>query len=155
VAAIKRIELTLAKRWKGCASSAVPETDKIAYNMAICCAACSLPDGGLDIGALSERMFMIMLRNFLNPDTFNQKTLMKYYKEILLPDNRKIPFCAYNNVGYREEARARLAQPSRDRRQTEASGTPYEPAPLSFHFGQEATVNNAGIMWLLNWEFNF
>jgi len=136
------IELTLRKALEGLwSSSAVPGSDKIAHDLAIYCAACGLPDGGLDIGAISDRMFMIMLQDFLDTYTFNQKTLMKCCKEILLPDGKQIPFCAYNNVGYREQARVQLAQRSRARKQAQASGIPYEPPPLSFQFGDDAAVN--------------
>ena len=136
------IELTLRKALEGLwSSSAVPGSDKIAHDLAIYCAACGLPDGGLDIGAISDRMFMIMLQDFLDPYTFNQKSLMKCCKEILLPDGKQIPFCAYNNVGYREQARVQLARRSRARKQAEASGIPYEPPPLSFQFGDDAAVN--------------
>ena len=51
---------------------------------------------------------MIMLQDFMDPYTFNQKTVMKCCKEILLPDGKQIPFCAYNSVGYREQVRAAL-----------------------------------------------
>ena len=51
-------------------------------------------------------MFMIMLQDFMDPWTFNQKNLMKCCKEFLLPGGKQIPFCAYNTVGYREQARA-------------------------------------------------
>jgi uncharacterized radical SAM superfamily Fe-S cluster-containing enzyme len=136
------IELTLRKALEGLwSSSAVPGSDKIAHDLALYCTTCGLPDGGLDIGAISERMFMIMLQDFLDPYTFNQKTVMKCCKEILLPDGKQIPFCAYNNVGYREQARLQLAQRGRARKQAQASGIPYDPAPLSFHFGNEAEVN--------------
>jgi len=51
-----------------------------------------------------------MLTDFMDPWTFNVKNVMKCCKEILLPDGRQIPFCAYNNVGYREEVTAQLRQ---------------------------------------------
>ena len=47
---------------------------------------------------------MIMVQDFMDPWTFNQKNLMKCCKEFLLPGGKQIPFCAYNNVGYREQA---------------------------------------------------
>ena len=53
-------------------------------------------------------MFMIMLQDFMDPWTFNQKNLMKCCKEFLLPGGKQIPFCAYNTVGYREQARTQL-----------------------------------------------
>jgi uncharacterized radical SAM superfamily Fe-S cluster-containing enzyme len=33
---------------------------------------------------------------------------MKCCKEFLLPGGKQIPFCAYNTIGYREQARAQL-----------------------------------------------
>jgi uncharacterized radical SAM superfamily Fe-S cluster-containing enzyme len=41
----------------------------------------------------------------MDPYTFDIKKLMKCCVEIIAPDGRMIPFCAYNNVGYREEVR--------------------------------------------------
>ena len=79
-------------------------------------------------------MFGIMLQDFLDPWTFNQKNLMKCCKEILLPDGKQIPFCAYNNVGYREQARAQLAaqEPARNRARRE--GVAFQAQPLTFSF---------------------
>jgi uncharacterized radical SAM superfamily Fe-S cluster-containing enzyme len=53
---------------------------------------------GLDLGAQADRMFMVILQDFMDPWTFNQKNLMKCYKEFLLPGGKQIPFCAYNGV---------------------------------------------------------
>ena len=77
---------------------------------------------------------MIMLQDFMDPWTFNQKNLMKCCKEFLLPGGLQIPFCAYNSVGYREQARAQLAARGRARRRAERAGQPYAPAPLTFSF---------------------
>ena len=60
----------------------------------------------LAIGNIAKSMIMIMLQDFMDPWTFNQKNLMKCCKEFLLPGGKQIPFCAYNTVGYREQARA-------------------------------------------------
>jgi uncharacterized radical SAM superfamily Fe-S cluster-containing enzyme len=115
-------------------SSAVPGSEKLLQEFALSCAACGLPDGGLDIAGLGDFVFMIMLQDFLDPWTFNQKNLMKCCKEILLPDGKQIPFCAYNNVGYREQARAQLAaqEPARNRARRE--GVSFQPEPLTFSF---------------------
>ncbi|MBI2941090.1 MAG: radical SAM protein [Chloroflexi bacterium] len=115
-------------------SSAVPGSEKAAGQFALSCAACGLPDG-LDLGSIAERMFMIMLQDFLDPWTFSQKDVMKCCKEILLPDGKQIPFCAYNSVGYREQARAQLAARERARAQAGREGIPFEPKPLTFSFG--------------------
>lgn len=114
-------------------SSAVPGSDKAAREFALSCAACGLPDG-LDLGALAKRMFMIMLQDFMDPWTFNQKNVMKCCKEFLLPDGKQIPFCAYNTVGYREQARVQLTARERARAQARRAGVPFTPAPLTFTF---------------------
>jgi uncharacterized radical SAM superfamily Fe-S cluster-containing enzyme len=117
-------------------SSAVPGSDKAAQQFALSCAACGLPDG-LDLGALAKNIFVIMLQDFMDPWTFNQKNLMKCCKEILLPDGQQIPFCAYNNVGYREQARLQLQARERQRNQARRTGVPYTPTPLSFSFDRK------------------
>lgn len=120
-------------------SSAVPGSDKAAREFALSCAACGLPDG-IDPGAFARRMFMIMLQDFMDPWTFDQKKVMKCCKEFLLPDGKQIPFCAYNSIGYREQARAQLTARERARAQARRDGTPFAPAPLAFSFdGPRAT----------------
>jgi len=116
-------------------SSAVPGSDKNAQQFALSCAACGLPDG-LDLGAFANHIFMIMLQDFMDPWTFNQKNLMKCCKEILLPDGKQIPFCAYNSVGYREQARAQLEARERARSRARRAGEPFNPEPLTFSFDQ-------------------
>ena len=108
-------------------SSAVPGSEKAVQEFALTCAACGLFDN-LDLNALAKRMFMIMLQDFMDPWTFNQKNLMKCCKEILLPDGKQIPFCAYNSLGYREQARERA------RAQARRTGTAFHPEPLTFSF---------------------
>jgi len=114
-------------------SSAVAGSDKATQQFALSCAACGIPDG-LDLRAFSKKIFMIMLQDFMDPWTFNQKNLMKCCKEILLPDGKQIPFCAYNNVGYREQARDQLAARERGRNRAKRDGVPYTPAPITFNF---------------------
>src|SRR6266513_2145708 len=116
--------------------SKVPGSSKAAQQFALSCAACQLPDG-LDLGAFAKNIFMIMLQDFMDPWTFNQKNLMKCCKEILLPDGKQIPFCAYNNVGYREQARVQLQARERQRNQARRAGVPYTPEPLTFSFTQK------------------
>jgi uncharacterized radical SAM superfamily Fe-S cluster-containing enzyme len=117
-------------------SSAVPGSPKAVndFLQLTSCAACGLPEG-LDVRAIADRMFMIMLQDFMDPWTFNQKNVMKCCKEFLLPGGKQIPFCAYNSVGYREQARAQLSERQRARLRAQRDGAPYEPRPLSFHFG--------------------
>jgi uncharacterized radical SAM superfamily Fe-S cluster-containing enzyme len=88
-------------------------------------------------------MFMIMLQDFMDPWTFNQKNVMKCCKAILLPGDLQIPFCAYNTVGYREQARDQLIERSRSRARTRRAGTPFVPAPLSFTFSSVGAPSRA------------
>ena len=111
-------------------------------DFAISCAAYGLD---LDLGAaLPGSMFMIMLQDFMDPWTFNQKNVMKCCKEILLPDGKQIPFCAYNSVGYREQARSQLAARGRARAKATAQGVPFDPPPLSFSFEHSPPVHRNG-----------
>ena len=112
-------------------SSATPGFEKASRDFALSCAACGLD---IDMGPLRGSLFMVMLQDFMDPWTFNQKNLMKCCKEILLPDGKQIPFCAYNNVGYREQARVQLAARQRARAAAHAQGLPFEPEPLRFRF---------------------
>lgn len=116
-------------------SSAVLGSEKVAREFAFSCSACGLPDGGLDVQGLSQFIFMIMLQDFMDPWTFNQKNLMKCCKEFLLPGGAQIPFCAYNSVGYREQARAQLVAQEKHRRAARHAGARYEVRPLVFTFG--------------------
>ena len=94
-------------------TSSVAGSASVATQFQLACAACNLPM--MDIGELADRVFMIMLTDFLDTYTFSLKNVMKCCKEILLPDGKQIPFCAYNNMGYREAARMQLAARERDR----------------------------------------
>src|SRR5579862_2165045 len=47
-------------------SSAALGSEKIVGQFALSCSACGLPDGGLDVNALSNSMFMIMLQDFMD-----------------------------------------------------------------------------------------
>jgi uncharacterized radical SAM superfamily Fe-S cluster-containing enzyme len=87
------------------------------------------------VKGLSNFIFMIMLQDFMDPWTFNQKNLMKCCKEFLLPGGKQVPFCAYNTVGYREQARAQLMAQERGRAAARRTGTRYEVQPVSFSFG--------------------
>ncbi len=127
------LQAALESLWS---SSAVPGSEKASQSFALSCAACGLPDGGLDLGALTNRIFMVMLQDFMDPWTFNQKNLMKCCKEILLPDGKQIPFCAYNNVGYRQQARVQLTERQRERERARRESRPYTSKPLTFTFGQ-------------------
>jgi uncharacterized radical SAM superfamily Fe-S cluster-containing enzyme len=114
-------------------SSAVPGSEKAAGEFVLTCAACDL--SGLDLAGVGERMFMVVLQDFMDPWTFNQKNLMKCCKEFLLPGGHQVPFCAYNALGYREQAREQLVRQERERRRARREGRPYEPEPIRFEFG--------------------
>jgi uncharacterized radical SAM superfamily Fe-S cluster-containing enzyme len=114
-------------------SSSVPGSDKNLQQFALSCAACGLPDG-LDLGALASKVFMIMLQDFMDPWTFNQKNVMKCCKEFLLPGGKQIPFCAYNTLGYREQARVQLEARERARNKVRRRSEPYTPEPITFSF---------------------
>ena len=100
-------------------SSSVAGSHKSADQLALSCEACGLPES-FTVGDIAQHMIMIMLQDFMDPWTFNQKNLMKCCKEFLLPGGKQIPFCAYNTVGYREQARAQLEamEPERNQART-------------------------------------
>ena len=52
-----------------------------------------------------EQFFTISVHGFMDEHTFDLKRLMKCCVHQLLPDGRAIPFCAYNNLGYREQVK--------------------------------------------------
>lgn len=131
----EEIRYALERLWS---SSAVAGSDTMARQFALSCAACGLPNA-LDLGAFASKIFMVMLQDFMDPWTFNQKNLMKCCKEILLPDGKQIPFCAYNTIGYREQARKQLQERERRRNQARRAGMPFTPEPLTFSF-ESATV---------------
>jgi uncharacterized radical SAM superfamily Fe-S cluster-containing enzyme len=57
---------------------------------------------------------------------------MKCCKEFLLPGNKQVPFCAYNTVGYREQARVQLDAMEPERRRSRHGSTPYTVKPVEF-----------------------
>jgi uncharacterized radical SAM superfamily Fe-S cluster-containing enzyme len=62
---------------------------------------------------------------------------MKCCKEFLLPGGKQIPFCAFNSVGYREQARAQLNAMELERRRARKEGRPFEPKPVVFDFSDK------------------
>jgi uncharacterized radical SAM superfamily Fe-S cluster-containing enzyme len=116
-------------------SSSVAGSQKSLDQLSLSCQACGLPDVGT-IGELAKHMLMIMVQDFMDPWTFNQKNLMKCCKEFLLPGGKQIPFCAYNTIGYREQARAQLEAMEPARRRARAEGRPFEPTPITFSFAE-------------------
>ena len=120
-------------------SSSVAGSKTSLRQIAISCRACELPDK-LAINDIARRMIMIMLQDFMDPWTFNQKNLMKCCKEFLLPGAKQIPFCAFNTVGYREQARRQLIAMETERRRARREGRAYTPQPVVFDFDSQALV---------------
>lgn len=114
-------------------SSSVAGSAKSSEQVAFSCRSC-----GLSLGELASSMIMIMLQDFMDPWTFNQKNLMKCCKEFLLPGGKQIPFCAYNTVGYRERAREQLEAMEPDRRRARANGEAYVPRAVEFDLKKRA-----------------
>ena len=120
-------------------SSSVAGSKTSLRQIAISCQACELPDK-LAINDIARRMIMIMLQDFMDPWTFNQKNLMKCCKEFLLPGAKQIPFCAFNTVGYREQARRQLIAMETERRRARREGRAYTPQPVVFDFDSQTLV---------------
>lgn len=57
---------------------------------------------------LGRHIFMVNIRDFMDPWTFHMKNAMKCCVNFLTTDGRLIPFCSYNSVGYREQIAAQL-----------------------------------------------
>ncbi len=87
---------------------------------------------------------MVMLQDFMDPWTFNQKNLMKCCKEMLLPDGKQIPFCAYNNVGYREQAFEQLSARTRARARARHQGVEFDAPPIEFAFPHSSSGSGHG-----------
>ena len=95
-------------------SSATPGGNKLADDFCAACADLGLFNG--ESKEIAKRIFSISIKDFQDPYTFDIKKLMKCCVEIATPDGRLIPFCSYNNVGYREEVKDELMkQRARDR----------------------------------------
>lgn len=98
----QEIQKALEGLWS---ASAVPGTEAAGELLGNACCNLDLPALGRD---LASRFFMVMVKDFMDLYTFNLKSLMKCCVEVLVPDGRMIPFCAYNTVGYREQVREQL-----------------------------------------------
>ena len=121
-------------------SSSVAGSPKSADQLALSCQACGLPES-LTIGDIAQHMIMIMLQDFMDPWTFNQKNVMKCCKEFLLPGGKQIPFCAYNTVGYREQARVQLEAMEPERLRARTAGEAFVPRPITFEFREAAKAS--------------
>lgn len=86
-------------------ASAVPGTEATGKMLGDACCTLDLSRLGKEI---TSRFFMVMVKDFMDLYTFNLRSLMKCCVEVLVPDGRMIPFCAYNTVGYREQVREQL-----------------------------------------------
>jgi uncharacterized radical SAM superfamily Fe-S cluster-containing enzyme len=130
-----RIKDALEGLWS---SASVAGSWRSADQLRWACQACGIPDG-VPIQQLTQHLMrhvlMIMLQDFMDPWTFNQKNVMKCCKAFLLPGGAQVPFCAYNSVGYREQARAQLDAQEPERRRAVAEGRRYTPQPITFRFG--------------------
>jgi uncharacterized radical SAM superfamily Fe-S cluster-containing enzyme len=123
-------------------SSSVAGSQKSAADLALACESCGLP-ASLTVGDVAGHMIMIMLQDFMDPWTFNQKNLMKCCKEFLLPGGKQIPFCAYNTIGYREQARAQLESMEPERMRARKEGRPFVPQPITFDFANPPSSSRA------------
>lgn len=96
-------------------SSAVPGTESLASQFT--CATCNI-DLAISTHDLAKRVFAISVKDFMDAYTFDVKKVMKCCVEIITPDGRLVPFCSYNNVGYREQVRDAMAEKRRVARQS-------------------------------------
>ena len=77
---------------------------------------------------------------------------MKCCKEFLLPGGKQIPFCAYNTIGYREQARTQLVAQEKHRQAARRAGTKYKVQPVTFSF--KADLSGAPLRDLVNLDLN-
>ena len=68
---------------------------------ALNCVACNMPLPGT--GRKPEDFFVVQVHAFMDEHTFDINRLQKCCVHQITPDGRAIPFCAYNNLGYREQ----------------------------------------------------
>jgi len=79
---------------------------------------CVVCDRGVDLTAVprltADRFFVVQVHGFMDEYNFDVKRLMKCCVHELLPDGRAVPFCAYNNLGYRQQVKLEMLsqQPS-------------------------------------------
>jgi uncharacterized radical SAM superfamily Fe-S cluster-containing enzyme len=123
------IKIALEGLWS---SSTAPGTQKNAEDFQVSCQACGFES--FSIGDIAKNVKMIMMQDFMDPHTFNQKNLMKCCKEFLLPGGKQVPFCSYNTIGYREQAREQLDDMEWERKLAKKEGKPFEVRPVTFSF---------------------
>jgi hypothetical protein len=104
VPALPDIQRALEALWSSAAVAGSSETAR-----QFSCACGPALDLGGDLSHLKRHVFQIAIKDFMDAYTFSVKQVMKCCVGVLVPDGRLIPFCAYNNMGYREQVRAQLA----------------------------------------------
>ncbi len=112
----EEVQAALEALWS---SSAVPGSESLAHQFT--CTGCNI-DVSLDNEHLAKKIFAVSIKDFMDPYTFDIKKLMKCCVSVLTPDGRSIPFCSYNNVGYREEIRDEMMK-DRARKRIELTRT--------------------------------
>ena len=73
---------------------------------ALNCVACNLPLSGT--GLKPQDFFVVQVHAFMDEHTFDINRLQKCCVHQITPNGRSIPFCAYNNLGYREQVQREL-----------------------------------------------
>ncbi|MDA1349099.1 MAG: radical SAM protein [Chloroflexi bacterium] len=86
-------------------SSAAPGSDTLADQFV--CATCNI-DLAVSGRDLAKHIFAVSIKDFMDAYTFDVKKVMKCCVEIITPDGKLVPFCAYNNVGYRERVKSAM-----------------------------------------------
>ncbi|MCP4516105.1 MAG: radical SAM protein [Delftia sp.] len=85
--------------------AAVMGSEKTTDNLS--CVACDIDIPlTFDPQVAQEHFFLVHVHGFMDAHNFDVKRLMKCCIHELLPDGRAVPFCAYNNLGYRENGKA-------------------------------------------------
>ncbi len=85
--------------------ASVMGTKKISDALSCCVTGNSNIPLPADAKFTKEDFFMVQIHGFMDEHTFDIKRLMKCCVHELLPDGRAVPFCAYNNLGYREQVK--------------------------------------------------
>jgi len=90
----QEVQAALEGLWS---ASAVAGSDKMIAN----CSICGI-DPAVDVSSLEKDIFMVTVHGFMDAYTFDLNRAKKCCIHELLPDGSAIPFCVYNNIGYRE-----------------------------------------------------
>ena len=96
-----RLQPVLESLWSMAAVMGSDKTHR-ALNCIACDSSISLSSR---LGLPIEQFFSIQVHGFMDSYNFDVKRLMKCCVHELLPDGRAIPFCAYNNLEYREQVK--------------------------------------------------